>query len=89
MSEEKKTITVGEIVRLYLEKNGFDGLCCDTFHHFDEPCGCSIDDLCPCDDYNVSSCRAAYKKECSLCENNTLKGCSEDHLECFTTEKKR
>lgn len=87
MSKEKN-ITVGEIVRQYLEEHEFDGLCCDTQYHFDEPCGCSIDDLCPCDDDNVFSCRAAYKKECSSCESNTLGRCIEDHAECFTTERK-
>jgi len=45
-------MTVLEIVKDYLDKNGFDGLCNDT-------CGCSKNDLFPCDDACLD-CIAAY-----------------------------
>jgi len=45
-------MTVLEIVKGYLETNGFDGLCNET-------CGCSKNDLFPCDDACMD-CIAAY-----------------------------
>jgi len=45
-------MTVHEIVKEYLETNGFDGLCNDE-------CGCSKNDLFPCDDACLG-CIAAY-----------------------------
>ena len=36
-----KAMTVLEIVKLYLEANGYDGL-------YDDDCGCGKDDLAPC-----------------------------------------
>ncbi len=42
MSEQ---VTVLEIVKAYLEANGFDGLCSDAIP---ECCGCRLDDFMPC-----------------------------------------
>lgn len=45
-----------QMVRSYLEQNGYDGLFC-------EECGCSLDDLMPCGRNEWSwSCQAGYKK---------------------------
>lgn len=47
--------SVKEIVKDYMEKNGFDGLFCDD-------CGCPVDDLFLCS-YNleVIDCQAGHK----------------------------
>lgn len=47
-------ITVKEIVVAYLKENGFDGLCGDE-------CGCGIDELAPCCEYNMA-CIAAHSR---------------------------
>lgn len=60
---------VKQIVKKYLKENGYTALVGDN-------CGCSINDLMPCD-YCVPSCQAAYnckfysdhycsKKKCNL-----------------------
>lgn len=49
-----KNPTVREIVKGYLEANGYDGL----YHEND--CGCDLDDLAPCCD-DCLRCTAAYK----------------------------
>jgi hypothetical protein len=56
-------MTVKEIVRKYLIKNGFDGLCCDE-------CGCGVDHLIPCFKPTIEDCVAAYKHkcDCSMCD---------------------
>ena len=53
MSEESRCITVLEIVREYLEKHGYDGLC-------NEECGCTLEDLEPCGEM-MSDCCACYR----------------------------
>jgi len=59
MSEKDRRIheleNVKEIVKEYLERNGFDGL------WFSDGCGCCIEDLMPCDG-NVSLCEPGYKQ---------------------------
>jgi hypothetical protein len=50
-------MTVKEIVRKYLEENGFDGLC------YSGECACINDDLMPCDD-NCIGCEAGYVIDC-------------------------
>ena len=47
-------MTVKEIVKKYLEENGFDGLYCDD-------CGCKTDDLIPCDNEGCLDCQPGYK----------------------------
>jgi len=49
-------MTVKEIVKEYLAKNGYDGL-------YGDECGsgCQIDDLIPCGEYcNYSDCKPGY-----------------------------
>lgn len=48
--------TVKEIVKEYLEKNGYDGLSRDC-------CGCDFDDLMDCDNPEYD-CKAGYKTDC-------------------------
>jgi len=51
-------LTVLEIVELWLEEHGYDGL-------YTSNCGCPIDDLAPCaaeDGERFLNCRAGYKQ---------------------------
>jgi hypothetical protein len=50
-------MTVGEIVKKYLQDNGFDGLC-------SYECGCELDDLFACGGDNVFDCSPGYKVPC-------------------------
>lgn len=47
---------VKEIVKKYLEENGFDGLYC-------EDCGCDKNDLISCDEY-CGFCSPGYRHKC-------------------------
>jgi len=75
-------MTVKEIVKKYLEINGFDGLC-------GESCGCSKDDLFLCDSC-PDECEPAYRiiggcEKCTVdCEN---RGSENKALECFSVDK--
>jgi len=55
-------VTVKEIIVKYLKDNGYEGLC-----YPDIECGCSIDDLPPCDSLN-ENCETAQKVECKDCD---------------------
>ncbi len=46
-------MNVHDIVKKYLEDNGYDGLCTDE-------CGCHIDDLMPCCQEGIISCEPGY-----------------------------
>jgi hypothetical protein len=48
--------TIKEIVREYLEKNGYDGL-------FNDDCACLLNDLYPCGE--IGNCQAGYKGACN------------------------
>jgi len=51
-------MTVKEILKHWLEQNGYDGLC-------SEECGCELSDLCPCClGENILSCEPGYKVPC-------------------------
>ena len=53
-------MTVKEIVKAYLEENGYDGL------YATGDCACKIDDLMPCYE-SLDNCMAGYlKKPCHL-----------------------
>lgn len=52
---------VYDIIKEYLEKNGYTALCGDD-------CGCSLDDFMPCGGDNCMSCTAGYKNDCIKCE---------------------
>ena len=47
---------VKEIIKKYLEENGYDGLC----NMFME-CGCYLDDLIPCSEIDADECEAGHK----------------------------
>ncbi len=64
-------MTVKEIIKQYLETNGFDGLCNDD-------CGCSKDDLFPCGNIQ-EDCNPAFKCNCDH-------SCGL-HSYCYITEK--
>jgi hypothetical protein len=53
-------LTVKEIVRRFLVKEGFEGLFED-----DGECACKLDDLMPCDgEYYIGSCEVGYIVPC-------------------------
>ena len=65
-------ITVTQIVFKYLTENGYDGLAGDE-------CGCSTNDICPCDDYGWD-CVAGHRvtvETCTIKETCTHKLCDE------------
>ncbi len=64
---EINEVNVGLIVREYLDKHGYDGLCC-------EDCGCLIDDdFIPCEG-EITDCEPGYKKPCPG-ESDCEEGC--------------
>jgi len=79
-------MTVIEIIKEYLEKNNYDGLCCS-----DVPCGCGINNMAPCCD-NIMDCQPAYLKKdanCKECENGMCENVGNDDqgVECYTIKK--
>jgi len=50
--------TIKEMIREYLEKNGYDGLSCPWAE-----CGCEINDLMPCDGPEKDECFAGHRVE--------------------------
>ena len=48
-------MNIKEIVEKYLRENGFDGLVSEDYE-----CGCELDDLMPCSEFN-SDCQPGYK----------------------------
>ncbi len=48
-----------DVVQKHLRDNGFGGLWCP-----DEPCGCQIDDLWPCNEDGKYDCEPGYKVPC-------------------------
>jgi hypothetical protein len=50
-------MTVKEIIKQYLLNNNYDGLA-------GEECGCTIDDLMPCEFENLIHCEPGYKRKC-------------------------
>jgi len=60
-------MTIEEIVKAWLESNGYDGLFYDNF-----ACGCELNDLMPCG-VPYLGCSAGYKVPCpgpEKCEND-------------------
>ena len=51
--------TVHEILVDWLRKHGYDGLCNPEIE-----CGCTLDDLQPCDSFMLN-CKPAYKGPCT------------------------
>lgn len=51
-------MNIEEIVKAWLEANGYDGLANDE-------CGCDLDDLMPCDEPYATHCVAGHKVPCN------------------------
>ena len=49
--------TIKEIVKEYLETNGYEGL------FYPGECACELEDLMPCDEPNMN-CEPGYKEPC-------------------------
>ena len=62
-----------EIVKKYLEENGFEGIYCD-----DGDCACSLDDLMPCEGVHPT-CSPGYKVPCNP-ETCTVGGQCDWHI---------
>ena len=60
--DKKTTSTLNEIVRKYLQENGFDGL-------YREECGCENEDLFPC--VGKYDCKPGFKIPCECGEGHT------------------
>ena len=54
---------VKEIVKEYLEENGYGGLA-DPYGE----CGCEIDDLMPCESDGIRECIPGYRVDCTCGE---------------------
>ena len=52
-----RNITIKDIVELFLEDHGYDGLCNQDPEH----CSCTLDDLMVCDAVYAQDCVAARK----------------------------
>ena len=59
-------MTVREIVKQYLQENGYDGL-------YYNSCACEISDLMPCGEY-FADCKPGYKIPCPGPESCALGG---------------
>lgn len=58
-------INCGQMVRMYLERNGYEGLCGDE-------CGCELADLMPCGGEYAMDCVGGHKTDCTCddgCDN--------------------
>lgn len=56
MGEQAHT-TVASILKEYLQRNGYDGLC-------GAGCGCEMSELGLCDSDAILNCRPGYKHKC-------------------------
>ena len=52
-------VSCAAMVRIYLEENGYEGLCSPG-----NECGCKLDDLMPCDGEYAMECEAGHKIDC-------------------------
>ena len=69
-------ITCRDIVKVWLEANGFDGLC-------GEECGCGIgEDFSPCGYSDFENCTPAYKISCPNCKEVLYVASKADGCEC-------
>ncbi len=68
---------VYEIITIYLRERGLDGLAGDE-------CGCSVDDLAPCDCINLYKCVPARKRVCVGREACGIDCEAGDGNTCFT-----
>jgi len=54
---EMNKMNVREIIKNFLEENGYDGLYCYY-------CACKIDDLMPCEEEGIPDCKPGYVQKC-------------------------
>ncbi len=52
-------MTIAEIVKDYLKREGYDGL------YQSGECACLADDLMPCCEDSIADCEAGYKVDCT------------------------
>lgn len=75
-------MTVKEIIKQYLEREKFDGLCAERCE-----CACLVDDLAPCESMQ-ETCAPGYRVECDCGDHDfhitTLKPAPHDY-QPFTT----
>ncbi len=88
-----------EPIRTYiikaLKEKGYTGLY--NGEVCNEGCGCSIDDLSPCECLNLDECKPAYKIDCVACpiynEDNycwvgeEMKNANEKYRHCFISKE--
>ncbi len=77
--------TVKDIIVNYLRANGFDALC-------GEECGCGIDDIAPCVNWNEGmplDCHPAHKTKCTgdKCPHQCDSYDGTDGGDCYTTRE--
>lgn len=61
--ESDQSMNVADIIKKYLREIGADGLC-----NPEQECGCSIDDMEPCEIINISDCVPAKRVRCEKCD---------------------
>ena len=77
-------MTVKEIVKKWLEENGYEGL-----YNEDEECGCPNDDLMLCcGNDEISDCIGGYKNICSDCSRKPDCEINQDGCDWCISEKK-
>ena len=76
-------MTVKEILIEWLKAHGFTALCGDE-------CGCSIDDLMPCEEICIHGCEPGYAIPCTACGEceSYDPDCSPKECYCYTVDKK-
>jgi hypothetical protein len=67
MGKNKK---VKEIIKQWLEQNGYDGLYSDSLG-----CGCELSELCPCEGESIKDCGPGYKIDGCNCGQESLIRC--------------
>lgn len=77
-----KTYEIRNIVQIWLEENGFDGLCEEDYE-----CGCEISELMPCDEPRPG-CMAGHKKKDETGEYDFVIVPGEKHNKSINRDKK-
>ncbi len=74
-------MNVKQMVVEHLEKNGYDGL-----YAPDGECGCLIDDLAPCEEFQPG-CLAGYMVQAPPGDENEFYVCHDPHAEPWLREE--
>ena len=69
---------IKEIVKKYLIKNGYAGLC-----NYNEGCGCGIKDFMPCGDPNIQDCVPGHVLKCKDCSEWSDESCRVGYDYCI------